>query len=98
MGVSKVFLKLYSFNKESLNQFYVLLKAKLKSFKFFRLPSKVRKLSVRPSVSGKGYATFYKYQMGLSKAVCYLNNIKDLNLVTKLVDSLDNLYLETRIL
>ena len=78
-----------------MNQVHSKLKRFLKNYSFVRLPSKKSVLTIRPAVSGKGYATFYKYGLSLKRALCRLN-FKDLKLVSKYFDVKD-FYFETKL-
>ena len=93
---SPIELKLYSEGKAPLNLAVSNLRRSLKKFSFVRLPVKKSALQICPSVSGRGYSTFKKYENTLNRAVFYISSIRDLNNVVKSL-SIRGLYFETKI-
>ena len=79
----KVKLKLYAQERRVMNQVHERLRGALKKFSFTRLPLRRFEMALRPSVSGRGYANFYKYYKRVHRALVVLHDIKDLNTVMK---------------
>ena len=90
-------VKLLSSKKQILSSAREVLVKKIKKISFVRLPKKQKKLSIMPSVSGRGYGTFYKYECRIYRAVCFFKNLQNLNLVLKVL-KIPGLHIQTRIL